>query len=244
VSHLWPWLDEVVTDWLAWIGGILVIFSLIEAIGKWSWSKLRYAPKAAWFFSILFLLAASYRAWNVEYTRILQMQQLSGRIDFAIFGAQRGNSSDAGIIATLRNPGTASAIDSGSWKLTATTPDSAEHPGSPITLYKDLNFCFPPHTVWRFTRKDALYAKSAQVIHSNSIVQGFLWFLFPDLTKSSLVNPRTILTLEATSVSGQHLQISTSLQALMNRSRSTEFIPGLEYPVPISTPCKENVPYH
>jgi hypothetical protein len=70
-----------------------------------------------------------------------------------------------------------------------------------------------------------------------------LWYALPGLERSSLVDPSTTLVLQGKSVSGQPFSISSTVQQLIENSKNTKFVAGIENPDPLEVPCKENVPY-
>ncbi len=165
---------------------------------------------------------------------------IGARIDSAILGREP-NGSDAALVVTLINHGAQANIDPGSWRLTAIAPNGARYIGEPNTIYKTLDFCFPPSTIRRFVPQDALYTKGAAGL--KAVTQGVLWFTFPGLQKAVLVDPGTVLNLSAEGTSGQNIRISVAISELLARTGQTEFFTGLQHPAPMRMPCKENMPY-
>jgi hypothetical protein len=210
--------------------------------------------------SALFLLMAFFQAWKEQKVSAdraggenlklgaqideLTKSAISGTIDFAVWGAQPENGSHAALIISLSNSGASSAVEPGSWKLVAITRNKTEHTGRPITLLnKNLDFCLDPMHAIRFVRNDALYYKASTPIPRNGFLQGVLWYALPGLERSSLVDPSTTLVLQGKSVSGQPFSISSTVQQLIENSKNTKFVAGIENPDPLEVPCKENVPY-
>jgi len=208
----------------------------------------------------VFLLMAFFKAWKderlvatttMEQNRKLASQideltksAISGTIDFAVLGAQPGGSSHAALIVSLSNAGASSAVEPGSWRLIAITHDKVEHLGSPNTLLnKNLDFCLDPSHAIRFVRADALYLKACTPIPRNGSVQGVLWFAIPGLEHSKLKEPTTTLVLQAKSVAGQSLTISSTVEQLREKSKETKFFAGIENPRSLEIPCKENSAY-
>ena len=195
---------------------------------------------------------ANFMAWSDEHNNVTKLQQeiddserssISATIDFAILGANP-QGSHAAIVVSLTNRGAASAIDPKSWKLTALTIDKNNYNGEPNTiLNKNLDFCLSPHKAYRFVHNDALYLKAQNPITRNGAMQGLLWFSFPDLSKDVLLAPQTKLLLECQGVSGQKINASITIKELIEMSKHTRFMPGIENPRPLDIPCKQNAPY-
>jgi hypothetical protein len=206
----------------------------------------------------LFLLMAFFKAWNDERNKLLASMNeaaslqktidgltksdISGRIDLAVLGSQPNNSSHAAIIVSLVNQGASSAVDPSSWSLQVRIPSGAIFRGEPITLSdKNLDFCLGPHTAMRFVQKDALYLKLAYPLARNGTAQGMLWFGLRGLTREQLINPDTQISIFATSVGGQKIEVSSSIRSI--QSSNLTYFPGIENPRPINISCKENAPY-
>lgn len=210
--------------------------------------------------SVLFLFMAFFKAWKDQKSLVdnaqkevqkvigqltdLTVSRISGTVDFAILGAQPENGSHAALIVSLTNTGAGSAIEPGSWKLLAITRDKSEHYGQPNTLLdKPLDFCLGAMRAMRFVRNDALYLKASIPIPRNGFTQGVLWFGISGLERPKLVDPATTLVLQAKSVAGQNIHISTTVQELMTKSNQSAFFAGIENPRPLEMLCKENAPY-
>jgi len=210
--------------------------------------------------SALFLLMAFFKTWNEQKSLLrsawaenrklvgqiddLARSRIHGTIDFAILGAQADNGSHAALVISLWNAEAPSAIEPGSWRLIATTADKIAHDGRPNTLLdKNLDFCLGPMLAMRFVRNDALYHKGSIPIPRNGFAQGVLWFGLSGLERSRLADPATILVLQARSIAGQDISISSTVQELIDKSKETIFFAGIENPRPLRIPCRDNVPY-
>lgn len=256
MSDFLEFLWAVINSWAGYATGGLVVAS---AWIFFVWKDKPMPRTIGFVLASLFLLMAFFKAWklqkNIGAQNTVKISELRGEIDsltvsridgkivFAVLGAQPTGSS-AGMVVNLDNKGADSAIDPSSWQLTVVVPSGDKHFGSPNTLVdKNLDFCLGPHRALRFVRRDALYLKASEPVKRNGFVQGFLWFAIPTLDRAALVEPTTVISLRADSVSGQKIEFSTTVQTLMDRSKNTSFFPGIENPRPLDIPCQENAPY-
>lgn len=251
-------LSEVFASWVEWVGIVLTIFALVEKVPRvkeWLHDKPlieRFVP-LIWVVAIFCVGYGFYAAWHNQFKRAEQAEgqvksltsaDITGDIELGVIG-QQGIGSHAALVIEVRNSGAPSGIPASSWRLTAIDPSGGRHTGSANTLANaNLDFCLDEKRVMRFVRADALDIKTTSAIGRNESKQGLLWFDIPSLPAPILKDPNTSLLVEADTVSGQHVSISSTVARLMElSSRPGIFLSGIENPRPLDMPCKENEKY-
>jgi hypothetical protein len=252
--ELGVFLWAVLTNWAGYAtGGVVVGLA-------WLWSTLSQVPLSRKFGILLaavFLFLAVFNAWRDQRERVTskeaEIARLTDQLDAlrvpsfeiealnGILGG-RPDGSQVALVIRLVSKGAPAAVIASSWKMIVTA-DGRLWDGIPQTMTEGSNFdfCFPPRTVWRFVREDAIYLKASQSMERNNYQEGVLIFVFVGLKHDILVQSSTCFTVEADAVSGHKISFSTTV-ADMSAHPSQVFISSLKHPVPLDIPCRENEP--
>jgi hypothetical protein len=218
---------------------------LFERLKGWTMPKRWYAGV----FVVFFILGASFTTWEEQRDKDRKMSSEIGtlkaeidrrspKISLVIESLTPGLRTLV-LLASVKNLGSPSSIDSASWSLLVTTPKGT-YQGSPAMIPpRNLTFCGKSSGepfIIKFAPEDALYTRASTPDSAGGYVRGVLAFDRISIDENDWRNSATKIKLEAEDVHGDRL-VDEQLASKFIGANTQVFIPELKYPaiIPVST---------